>query len=173
MLKPFQINTPKYYDQRGFLIDLSNTNLRLLLKINFKPQQTLIVESKKNVIRGMHHQRKVNQNKLITVLKGKILDVVIDINLNSKNYGKVKYFNLTSDSNKSLFVPDGYLHGYQVLSKRATVCYNIDGIYEQKNHITVHPFDSDLRIKWVRSHQSLISKKDHKGIEFKCLKKYL
>jgi len=172
MLKPFQINTPKYYDDRGFLIDLSISKLKML-KLNFKPQQTLIVESKNGVIRGMHSQRKVKQNKLITVLNGKILDVVVDINVNSKNYGKVKYFNLTNASNKSLFVPDGYLHGYQVLSKRATVCYNIDGIYDQKNQITIHPFDPDLKIKWVKPRQGLISKKDDKGIAFKCLKKYL
>lgn len=172
MLKPFQINTPKYYDNRGFLIDISIPKLKML-KLNFEPQQTLIVESKNGVIRGMHCQRKFHQNKLVTVLNGKILDVVVNINVNSRNYGEVKYFNLDSKSDKSLFVPHGYLHGYQVLSNKATVCYSIDGNYEKQDQIIIHPFDPDLKINWKSQHQKLISKKDKKGATFKCLKKYL
>lgn len=173
MLKPIFIRTPKYYDNRGYLIDISKSKISSLIKYNFKPKQTLIVKSKKGTIRGLHGQFKNRQNKLITVLQGEILDVVVDINISSKNYGKIEYFEMTSKTNKSLFIPHGFLHGYQVISNSSIICYSIDSDYKKKNQISINPLDADLKIKWIKQPLKILSKKDNEAKSFRWLKKYL
>ena len=88
MFKPFLVDTPRYYDDRGYTADLTSTNSSIFDYKSFCPCRTLISFSKQWVIRGMHSQVKVPQKKLISVLNGTILDVVINIDIESKDYGK-------------------------------------------------------------------------------------
>ena len=173
MFEPFLVNTPRYYDDRGYTADLTSTNSSILDYKTFCPRQTLISFSKKWVIRGMHSQIEVPQKKLISILNGTILDVVININIKSKDYGKIQYFQLDSKVNQSLFVPEGYLHGYQVLSDDSTLCYQIDGAFEPQDSITVNPLDPYLKIEWANFSEITMSIRDQEGLHFECLKKLL
>ena len=170
MLIPKLIPTPKFKDKRGYVIDVSASSLLKNFFNKTKPQQTLISFSRKGVIRGLHCQVSSKQKKIITVIKGKILDVVVSINPRDKNYSKIFYFKMNYRHNHSLYIPEGYLHGYQVLSNDAILSYQITGKYEPNKALTVNPFDPKLNIKWMNLMNKTLSKKDINGISFDDLK---
>ena len=96
-------------------------------KVNFIQEN--LVSSKRNVLRGLHFQKEpYSQSKLITVLKGEIFDVVIDLK-KSKTYLKYFSINLSEECNMSLFIPKGFAHGYLTVSEYALVSYKVDNVY--------------------------------------------
>lgn len=166
MLTPFLLDTARYHDERGYTLDLTSSILGVCGLKNFCPHQTLISSSTKWVIRGLHSQIKVPQKKLISVLDGAIMDVVVNIKIGSKDYGKLHYFQIDAKDNHSLYVPEGYLHGYQVLREHTTLCYQIDGRFEPLDAISVNPLDPALNIKWKNPSAVIMSKKDREGLLF-------
>ena len=118
------IKHKSYRDERGFLRVVHNQNI---LKKNFVFEYTTL--SYKNSLRGFHFQRKFQQAKYVTVLKGKILDCVVDLRKNSKTFGKVFKIILSSKNNKSLFIPRGFAHGFVVLSESAIFSYKVDRFF--------------------------------------------
>ncbi len=123
-LKIIQHN--KFVDKRGFLKITFNNKTINLNKFLFEYSVT----SKKNVIRGLHFQYKFKQAKLIFVLKGKILDVVVDLRKNSPTFGK--YFSIIlSDKNcKALYVPEGFAHGYFCYENLNIIYYKLSNYYK-------------------------------------------
>ena len=115
-------------------------------------------------------QTKNAQDKFVSVVKGKILDVVVDCRKKSKTYGK--YFKIVlSDKNcKSLYIPAGFAHGFLALSKENLVFYGNSKYREAGHEITIKWNDKNLNIKWPKS-KKIISKKDANGVEIKSLKK--
>ena len=105
-----------FYDQRGFLREAYK---KKIIKKNLI--FAIISKSKKNVLRGLHMQKKSPQDKYILVLKGKILDVVVDARKNSKTYGKHYKIVLSDKNGKSFFIPKGFLHGFLGLEKENIV----------------------------------------------------
>ena len=155
-----------YYDERGYF--------REILKKNYFRKKNFIFwcmsKSKKNVIRGLHLQNKVQQDKLVTVIKGKIYDVVIDLRKKSKTYGKKYSITLSENNSKSLFVPAGFAHGFCSLVKESIVLYGCTNFRSKKDEIGILWNDKLLAIKWpIR--KPIISKKDKKNISFKLFKK--
>ena len=129
--------------------------------------------SKKNVIRGLHIQTINSQGKFISVLKGKIFDVVIDLRKNSKTFGKVYKCVLSEKNNTSIYVPPGFAHGFQALENENYIVYSCTKYRNKKSETTIKFDDKELNIKWPIK-KFIISAKDKKGIslsEFK--KKYL
>ena len=125
--------------------------------------------SKQNVVRGLHIQTKNSQGKFVTVIKGKIFDVAIDLRKNSKTFGKVYSCILSEKNTKSIFIPEGFAHGFQGLEKENYIIYSCTK-YREKNHeITIDIHDKDLNIKWP-SKKKIVSKKDKKGITFQKYK---
>ena len=125
--------------------------------------------SKQNVVRGLHIQTKNSQGKFVTVIKGKIFDVAIDLRKNSKTFGKVYSCILSEKNTKSIFIPEGFAHGFQGLEKENYIIYSCTKYREKNYEITIYIHDKDLNIKWP-SKKKIVSKKDKKGITFQKYK---
>ena len=149
-----------FYDQRGFLREAYK---KKIIKKNLI--FAFISKSKKNVLRGLHMQKKSPQDKYILVLKGKILDVVVDARKNSKTYGKHYKIVLSDKNGKSFFIPKGFLHGFLGLEKENIVLYGCTNYRHKESEITVNWNDRKLKIKWPLK-KPILSKKDKKGIKF-------
>ena len=133
-----------YRDNRGLLKEIFKQKL-------FKNDDfifNIVSCSKKNVIRGLHFQSKNPQDKLIIVLKGKILDVAIDLRKNSKTFGKVYNCILSEKNSKSIFIPEGFAHGFQGLEKENYIIYSCTKYREKNSEVTIDIWDKDLNIKW-------------------------
>ena len=126
--------------------------------------------SKKNVIRGLHLQTKYSQEKYVSVLKGAIIDVAVDLRKKSKTYGK-HYKIILSDANaKSIFIPAGFAHGFLALKKENIIYYTCTNYRSAKHEVGILWNDKDLKIKWPIKNP-VISKKDKKNIKFTVFKK--
>lgn len=101
------------------------------------------------VIRGMHWQvPPFQQGKLISCLSGKVFDVVVDIRIKSKNFGKYISFILEENDGQSIWIPEGFAHGFQTLSQQAKFHYLTSANYSKESARCLNPLDSDLDIEW-------------------------
>ena len=141
-------------DSRGSLRETFNDKL---LKKKFKFEYC--TTSKKNVLRGFHFQSKFKQSKYVNVVKGKILDVVIDLRKNSKTFGKLFKIVLSKKNAIGLFIPAGFAHAYYSFEKENIIYYKLDNYYAPKFENGILYNDKDLKIKWPNK-DMLISKKD-------------
>ena len=121
--------------------------------------------SKKNVIRGLHYQKKKNQGKFISVIKGKILDVVVDIRKNSKTFGKHFSIILSEKNCTSVYIPGGFAHGFASLDKVNIVIYSCTKYRDKNSEHGILWNDKSLKIKWPIK-KPIISKKDKKNPRF-------
>ena len=122
--------------------------------------------SKKNVVRGLHLQSKNSQGKYVTVVKGKVFDVVVDLRKNSKTYGKNFTSILSEKNSTSIYVPPGFAHGFCGLSKENYVIYSCTNYRDTKSEIAINYKDKDLKIKWPIK-KPIVSKKDQQAISIK------
>jgi dTDP-4-dehydrorhamnose 3,5-epimerase len=111
----------------------------------------------------LHFQGRNPQAKLITVAHGKILDVVVDLRKKSKTYGKSFSIKISQDSDFSLFIPEGFAHGFMCLSKTCIIYYKCTNYRDEKSEVTLKWNDKDLKIKWPIK-RPILSKKDRLGI---------
>jgi dTDP-4-dehydrorhamnose 3,5-epimerase len=152
------VKTDIYKDSRGFFKEIEKFKT-LKKKFIFD----CLSFSKKNTLRGLHLQKNKSQAKIITVTQGKILDVVVDLRKKSKTYGKHFSIKISDNSDFSLFIPEGFAHGFLCLSKTCTIYYKCTNYRDQKSEITIKWDDKNLKIKWpVRN--PILSKKDSLGI---------
>ena len=148
-------------DKRGTLRETFNNKI-----LNKKFVFEYCTTSKRNVLRGFHFQTKFQQAKYINVMKGKILDCVIDLRKNSKTFGK-KFKIILSDKNcLSLYIPEGFAHAYYSYDKFNVIYYKLSNYYSPKYEGGINVFDKDLKIRWPKKRVS-ISKKDRALITFK------
>ena len=129
-------------------------------------------KSKKNVLRGLHMQLKNGQGKFISVVKGAILDVVVDARKKSKTFGKHYKIILSDKNGKSIFIPSGFLHGFLALQKENIVHYYNTNYRSPKHETGVIWNDKTLKIKWPTK-KPILSKKDKKNLKFDELSKKL
>jgi len=146
-------------DNRGSFLKTFSEELfsNLGLCANFKEQ--FYSTSKKNVIRGMHFQKKNSQGKFISVIKGSIYDVVIDLRKKSKTFGKHYSIVLSEKNCKSIYVPDGFAHGYLVTSKESVVIYKCTNVYNPDDEYGIKWNDKTIGLKWNYD-SPIISKRD-------------
>ncbi len=150
-----------FYDARGFLRE---TFKKKIIKKNLI--FTIISKSNKNVLRGLHFQTKNAQDKYISVLKGKILDVAVDLRKNSKTFGKHFKLIISEKNSKSFFIPKGFAHGFLGLDKENIVLYGCTN-YRSKNHeVSLLWNDPDLKINWGVK-KPILSSKDNNAITLK------
>ena len=161
----FLIKNNTYKDQRGYFKELIREN-QLKKKFPF----LVMSHSKKNVIRGLHIQIKKPQGKFVTVIKGKIFDVALDLRKNSKTFGKAYSCVLSEKNSNSIFIPPGFAHGFQSLERETYVIYSCTKYGERKSEITIDVNDNNLKIKWPSKIQ-ILSNKDKNGISFLNYKK--
>ena len=160
----FLVKQNVYFDKRGYLFENMNK------KFFFKPKLEILSFSKKNVVRGLHFQKKNPQHKYLTVVSGEILDVCLDLRKKSKTYGKVLKTKLSNKSRKSIFIPKGFAHGFCSL-KKDTIVYYLTSTKRYKNdEYTIKWNDQTLNIDWPKS-KMILSEKDKKGMTFEEFKK--
>ena len=159
------IKAKKFKDSRGFLREIF---LEKLIKKKFK--FFLISSSRKNVFRGLHFQLKKPQGKIVSVIKGKIYDVVVDLRKKSKTFGKSYSVILSNDNCNSLYIPPGFAHGFIGLDKENIVTYALTQYRSITSENSIDWLDKDLKIKWP-TRNVIISKKDNNGLTFKEVKK--
>ena len=126
--------------------------------------------SQKNVIRGLHLQTKFSQGKYVSVLKGKIFDVSLDLRRNSKTFGKHFKIILSDNNAKSLYIPAGFAHGFLGLKKENIIYYLNTNYRSAKHEIGLLWNDKNLKIKWPTK-RPIVSKKDKKNLKFLEFKK--
>tara|TARA_B100000401_G_C52573726_1_gene609185 strand:- start:74 stop:589 length:516 start_codon:yes stop_codon:yes gene_type:complete len=159
------IENTSYKDNRGYFKELIREN-KLKIKFPF----TVMSYSKKNVIRGLHLQTKKSQGKFVSVLKGKIFDVAVDLRKNSKNYGKYFSTILSEKNNRSIFIPPGFAHGFCTLEKENYVIYSCTNYRHKNSETGILYNDKDLKIKWPIK-KPILSKKDRNNLTFKKFSK--
>lgn len=153
-----------FFDNRGHFRELA-----LEKKIKKKLIFTVMSKSKKNVLRGLHMQKRLKQGKYISCLKGEILDVVVDCRKKSKTFGKHFKIILSEKNCKSIYIPPGFLHGFLGLGKENIVIYGCTNYRDQKSEIGVSWNDKDLKINW-KIKSPILSKKDNQNLKFKDVK---
>lgn len=118
--------------------------------------------SKFGVVRGLHYQlAPYAQAKLVRVVKGKVLDVAVDLRKGSPTYGNWEAIELSGDNKRQLFVPRGFAHGYSVISEEAIFQYKCDNVYHPKSERGINLNDVSLNINWgVPVEEQIISTKD-------------
>ena len=119
-------------------------------------------KSRYGVLRGMHFQLPpYTQSKLVRVVKGKVLDVVVDIRNGSPTYGKYEMCDLTEENHRQFFVPKGMAHGFAVLSDEAIFQYKCDDFYHPESEGAIAWNDPDIAIKWpIPATNVILSEKD-------------
>ncbi len=106
--------------------------------------------STKGVLRGLHFQKKYPQGKLVRVIKGSVFDVAVDIRPNSKTYGKWFGIELTEENKKQFYIPEGFAHGFLVLSDIAEFCYKCTDFYHPGDEGGLAWNDPDIHIVWPK-----------------------
>ncbi len=157
------ILTPKIFeDERGYFFESYNEALFEKNGINIKFIQDNQSFSRYGVIRGLHLQLPpFAQTKLVRVLQGEILDVAVDVRKDSKTYGQHFSIHLSEENKKQLLIPQGFAHGFSVLSPTAVVSYKVDQIYNKDSERGIRFNDSTLNIDWeIDSKKSIVSAKD-------------
>jgi dTDP-4-dehydrorhamnose 3,5-epimerase len=166
-LKDAALVTPIVYrDFRGeFLESWNMKNLECLKMAPFV--QKNISRSKRGVLRGLHLQRQKPQGKLVQVLSGEVQDVIVDLRRSSPTFGRHFSVHLTPHVNLLLWVPEGFAHGFLVLSDQAEFCYYVTDYYDKNDEVTIRYDDPDLAIDWALDGvELLISNKDMHGCRF-------
>ena len=153
-----------FYDKRGLFRELA---LEKLIKKRFI--FSVVSKSKRNVLRGLHMQKKFKQGKYVSVLKGKVLDVVVDCRKKSKTFGKHYKIILSEKNCKSIFIPPGFIHGFLGLEKENIINYMCTNYRNKNSEIGVKWDDVSLKINW-NIKKPILSKKDKNNLNFKDIK---
>ena len=156
-----------FKDNRGYFRELF-LNKDIKRKFPFD----VMSYSKKNVLRGLHLQLKKPQGKLVTVLRGKIFDVALDCRKNSKTFGKYFSIILSENENISLYIPEGFAHGFCSLSDNTIMYYKCTNYRDQRSETGIIWNDSEINIKWPIKNP-ILSAKDKSNISFKNFKEFL
>jgi len=151
-------------DNRGyFMQSYHQKNINKLIG-NISFVQDNESESYRGVLRGLHFQKPpYAQSKLVRCLKGKLLDVVLDLRNDSKTYGMIETILLSEENKNQLFIPKGFAHGFIVLSEIAVFSYKVDNYYNPGSESGILWNDSDLNIDWkINKAEIVVSEKDTK-----------
>lgn len=125
-------------------------------------------KSSYGVLRGLHYQKgSFSQAKLVRVIKGKVLDVAVDIRRHSPTFGQHVMAELSEDNKRQLFIPRGFAHGFLVLSEEAIFTYKVDNVYAPQAEAGIRWNDPQLKIDWPIEKMNVItSEKDLKAPAF-------
>ena len=121
------------------------------------------------VLRGLHYQKgEYSQAKLVRVIKGKVLDVAVDLRQSSPTFGKYVSVELSEENKRQFFIPRGFAHGFLVLSEEAIFTYKVDNGYAPEAEASIRFNDETVGIDWpVAESQLLLSEKDGHAVSFK------
>jgi len=151
-----------FEDSRGYFFESYNEREFIAAGIDIEFVQDNQARSSYGVIRGLHFQMDPHaQTKLVRVLSGNILDVVVDIRKGSPAFGKAFTLELSAANKKQLLIPQGFAHGYSVLSETAEVFYKCDTFYNKASEGGILYNDEELGIDWmIPADKAIVSDKD-------------
>ena len=120
------------------------------------------------VLRGLHYQKgEFSQAKLVRVIKGRVLDVAVDLRKSSPTFGRYLSIELSEDNKRQFFIPRGLAHGFLVLSDEAIFTYKVDNVYAPQAEASIRYNDETIGIDWpIAPEQMLLSPKDTNGVAF-------
>lgn len=160
---------PKVFcDDRGYFMEAFKKEEfeRNIGKVDFIQDN----ESKSSfgVLRGLHYQKgEYSQAKLVRVIKGRVLDVAVDLRRDSKTFGKYVSIELSEDNKRQFFIPRGFAHGFLVLSEEAIFTYKVDNVYMPSAEASIRYDDPFVNIDWpITDEQVVLSPKDKNGKSF-------
>jgi len=169
----YVIEPSVFGDSRGFFMESWNKKEFEEIGINCDFVQDNHSKSKKGVLRGLHFQIENVQSKLVRCIRGKVLDVAIDLRRNSPTFGQYFSIELSEENKFMLFIPKYFAHGFLVLSDEAEIIYKVDEYYDPKSDSGIIWNDETLNINWQLEKYRLsesdltISEKDRKLMKFK------
>ena len=166
---------PKVYgDDRGFFYESYNREqLKLTTGIDKDFVQDNHSKSSKGVLRGLHYQIKQPQGKLVRVVSGEVYDVAVDIRKSSEDFGKWVGVTLSAENKRMLWVPEGFAHGFIVLSDETEFLYKTTDYYAPEHERCIRWNDAELAIDWQFEGEPLVSDKDAQGAGFKDAETFL
>lgn len=169
-LKDSFILKPKIHeDNRGFFFEAFNSEfISSKLGTNISFVQYNHSKSKRNVLRGLHYQLPpMDQGKLVSVIKGEIYDVLVDLRKSSSSYKKSTLIKVSEKCKKSIWIPPGFAHGFLSISDDTEIIYLTTNIYSKKHEMCIKYDDLELGIKWPgQKEEYIISEKDRNGFSF-------
>lgn len=151
-----------FNDKRGYFREIFKEKFFKNKKFLF----TCSSLSKKNVLRGLHLQTKFSQGKYISVVKGEIFDVVVDLRKNSKTFRKYFSIRISEENGISIYVPQGFAHGFLGLKKENIITYHCTNYRSKKHEVGLNWNDKDIKIKWPIK-KPILSNKDKNNISLK------
>ncbi len=161
---------PKVFsDERGYFMEAFKQDE---FEANIGPVNFIQDNESKSsfgVLRGLHYQKgEYSQSKLVRVIKGKVVDVAVDLRQSSPTFGKYISVLLSEENRRQFFIPRGFAHGFAVLSEEAIFTYKVDNKYAPQAEASIIYNDETLGIDWpLTESQMLLSPKDKQGIAFK------
>lgn len=161
---------PKVFgDSRGYFMETFKQDdfERHIGRINFVQDNES--RSSYGVLRGLHYQKGDNsQAKLVRVIKGRVLDVAVDLRRSSPTFGRHLAVELSEDNKRQFFIPRGFAHGFVVLSDEAIFCYKVDNVYAPQSECSIRYNDPTLAIAWpIPEADMKLSAKDTDGVDFR------
>lgn len=136
-------------DSRGYFMETYNQNDMAEEGLNMVFVQDNQSCSSKGVLRGLHFQKQFPQGKLVRVIKGRVFDVAVDLRKTSETYGKWFGIELTEENKKQFYIPEGFAHGFLVLSDIAEFCYKCTDFYHPGDEGGLAWNDPDIGIDWA------------------------
>ena len=146
-------------DHRGFFMESYHIEKFSMGGIDCTFVQDNHAKSIQNTLRGLHFQVNFPQAKLLRCLKGKVFDVAVDIRKNSPSYGKWVGEELSEENKYQLFIPEGFAHGYYVLSETAEITYKCSKVYHPEDEQGFRWDDPEIGIEWPET-EPILSRKD-------------
>src|SRR5262245_46899649 len=145
-------------DQRGFFLETYQLPRYAEHGVDRPFVQDNLSRSSHGVLRGLHLQNPLTQGKLVTVLRGRVLDVAVDARVGSPNFGRHVAVELSEENRRQLWIPRGFAHGFAVLSETADFFYKCDEFYSPKDEISIRWNDPAIGINWGVEAPSLSAK---------------
>lgn len=168
-LKDVQILEPTvFHDDRGFFLESWNREtFQQVTGIDAAFVQDNHSRSQRGVLRGLHYQVGQVQAKLVRVVSGAIWDVVVDLRQSSSTFGQWFGVELSDSNRKQLWIPEGFAHGFSVLSDEVDLLYKTTDYYCLECERTIIWNDPDLAIDWKLEEAPALSEKDERGLRFR------
>lgn len=159
-----EIEPKVFEDNRGYFMETYNHNDMKEAGLDMVFVQDNQSMSAKGVLRGLHRQLHYPQGKLVRVVRGEVFDVAVDLRKGSKTYGKWHGVILSAENKKQFYIPEGFAHGFLVLSDEAKFCYKVTDFYHPGDEAGIMWNDPDIGIEWPipEGMEIILSEKDRK-----------
>ena len=160
----YVIEPTVFKDERGYFVETYNQNDMKEAGLDMVFVQDNQSMSTRGVLRGLHFQKQFPQGKLVRVVRGKVFDVAVDLRSDSKTYGKWFGVELSAENMKQFYIPEGFAHGFLVLSDEAEFCYKCTDFYHPGDEGGLAWNDSEIGVEWQLEEgvDLIISEKDQK-----------